>query len=210
MNRPFLRTALITALAAIVIAASPAAASGDLAKEANIFMFPQPHKVADLNLKSPSGKMVSLNDFRGRVVLLHFWSINCPACRMEEPLLHQLKKIYGPSGLEVLAINLVDPPGDVINHTSSARLPFQVLYDGGRGFNLQVVDMGGQKTAFLVNPMKQAILEVPGFPTTYIVDCTGSAVGYSVGAARWDNKAAVALIQSLIARSRSCSASASR
>ena len=56
----------------------------------------------------------------------------------------------------------------------------------------------------MVNAQQEAILEVPGFPTTYILDCRGNAVGYSVGAARWDNQAAVALIQGLIANRKTC------
>jgi len=177
---------------------SAAANSADLAANANIFMYPKPQKMADLILKSPSGKTVSLSQYRGRVVLLHFWSINCPACRLEEPLLQQVKQSFGPTGLEILAVNLVDPPAQVANHAHTNRTPFPVLFDGGHGFDLKVVTMAGKRTAFVVNPKKEAILEVPGFPTTYIVNATGNAVGYSVGPARWNNGSALTLLQNLV------------
>jgi thiol-disulfide isomerase/thioredoxin len=197
-SRRLLPSILALIFLGLVVGHPAAANPNDLAANANIFMYPKPHKMADLVLKSPSGKMVSLRDYRGKVVLLHFWSINCPACRLEEPLLQQLKRAYGRSGLEILAVNLVDTPSAVASHAVTHRPPFPVLFDGGLGFDLQVVTMAGKRTAFLVNPKKEAILEVPGFPTTYIVDSNGNVVGYSVGPARWNNGSAVALIRSLI------------
>lgn len=196
----------IMAVLAIILVSISAAHATDLTQAANIFLYPKRFQVADMELRTASGQAVSLKDYRGKVVLLHFWSINCPACKMEEPLLHQLKKNFGPLGLEILAVNLVDTPQEIMGHAATNGSPFPVLFDGGKGFGLKVVNMSGRNTAFLVNPMQEAILEVPGFPTTYIVDCRGSAVGYSVGVARWNNQAAVQLIQSLVADKKFCMA----
>ncbi len=184
--------------------------AADLSSEANINVLPKPAQIADLMLKSSTGRNVSLRDYRGKVVLLHFWSIQCPACKMEEPLLAQLNKSFGGSGLEVLGVNLVDPPQAITQHISEKPTPFQVLFDGGNGFSLQTVSLGGRNTAFVVNPGKEAILEIPGFPTTYIIDCRGSAVAYSVGVARWDAQPAVNFIQSLLADSKTCNLRGSR
>lgn len=178
--------------------------ASDLATNANIFMYPKPFKIADLKLQSPSGKMVSLADFKGKVVLLHFWSIQCPACRMEEPLLLEVKRSLGPAGLEILGVNLVDSPQAIAAHAAANRMVFPVLYGGDRGVSLKIVNMSGKNTAFVVNPGMEAILEVPAFPTTYIVDCRGSAVGYSVGAARWNDKGALGLLQTLIKERKTC------
>lgn len=183
---------------------SPIHAS-DPSAGANINLHPKPLEMADLVLQSTSGQTVSLSDFRGKVVLLHFWSIQCPACRMEEPLLDQLKRSFGPLGLEILGVNLVDPPDAVVRHASANHLPYRALFDSGRGFSLRVVNLGGKRTAFIVNPAMEAILEVPGFPTTYVIDCRGSAVAYSIGAARWDTPYALNLIRQLIEQRKTCS-----
>jgi thiol-disulfide isomerase/thioredoxin len=178
--------------------------ASDLSSNANIFMYPKPFKIADLRLQNPSGQTVSLADFKGKVVLLHFWSIQCPACRVEEPLLQEVKRSFGPAGLEILWVNLVDSPPAIAEHAASNRFLFPVLHGGDRGVSLKVVNMSGKNTAFVVNPGMEAILEVPAFPTTYIVDCRGSAVGYSVGAARWNDKGALGLLQALIQERKTC------
>lgn len=196
------RTLVLSALLLLVFHGTLFAS--DLATNANIFMYPKPFKIADLRLQSPSGQMVSLADFKGKVVLLHFWSIQCPACRMEEPLLHEVKRSFGPAGLEILGVNLVDSPQAIAAHAASNRMVFPVLYGGDRGASLKIVNMSGRNTAFVVNPGKEAILEIPAFPTTYIVDCRGSAVGYSVGAARWNDKGALGLLQALIQERKTC------
>ncbi len=179
-------------------------AAADPITDANIFVYPKPMKMAELVLANNQGRSVSLKDYRGRVVLLHFWSINCPACRMEEPLLHDLKRAFGGNGLEILGVNMVDPPQAAVSHASQHRFPFPVLVGQASGFSLRTVNLGTGQTSFLVSPSKEAILEVPGFPTTYIIDCRGSAVAYSVGVARWDQAAARGFVQRLVTEAKTC------
>lgn len=206
MNRslPHSLMIIISLILLALITPIQSAKAADPLTQANIYLYPKPHKVSDLVLKTPTGQTVSLNDYKGKVVLLHFWSITCPACKIEEPLLENLRRSHGGAGLEILGVNLVDPPTAIQKHAATTRSPFSILFDGGRGFSLRTVEMAGKRTSFLVNPQQEAILEVPGFPTTYIVDCRGAAVGYSVGPARWDTPPAQALLQKLMVESRTC------
>jgi len=178
--------------------------SADSPNAANISTYPKPHIISDLAFRTPSGQTVSLKDFRGKVVILHFWSINCPACRVEEPLLEHLKRSMGQNGLEILAVNFVDTPQALAKYVATKQPPFPVLLKGNNGFDLKVVKMGGKTTAFVVNPSQEAILEIPGFPTNYIVDCRGGVVGYSVGPAKWDSAYATSLLQRLLTESKTC------
>jgi peroxiredoxin len=201
---PAISTLIIALLMITTLSYSPIAHASDLSTAANIFMFPRPQQVAEMLLKNPTGKIVSLRDYRGKVVLLHFWSISCPACKYEEPFLDQLKRTFEPMGLAVLGVNLIDPPESVVSHASACKLPFSVLFDGGKGFRIQTIPIAGRSSAFVINPANEAILNIPALPTTYILDCRGSAVGYSIGAARWNHASAVRLIQGLLAESRTC------
>lgn len=171
---------------------------------ANISLYPQPYQLSNLLFKTSSGQNVSLKDYQGKVVILHFWSINCPACQMEEPMLVQLKQSMAARGLEILAVNFVDSPQSISQYITTKRPPFPIMQRGASGFDLKVVKMGGKTTAFVVNPAMEAILEVPGFPTNYIVDCRGSVIGYSVGPARWDSPYALSLLERLLKPAQGC------
>jgi thiol-disulfide isomerase/thioredoxin len=199
---------LVGALAVLSTAGVINSHGQDLATQTNIFLYPNPQNVSDLKLKTLDGGVVSLKDYRGRVVLLHFWSISCPACKIEEPLLKNLKKAMGPMGLEILGVNLVDPPPAITEFNKIKRSPYPILVSGGLGFNLKSFTVAGKQTAYVINPSNEAILEVPGLPTTYIIDCSGNAVGFSVGVARWNHQMARNLLNDLLRDTRSCRAKA--
>jgi cytochrome c biogenesis protein CcmG, thiol:disulfide interchange protein DsbE len=56
-----------------------------------------------------TGKMVSLESYRGEVVLLDFWATWCPPCRMSIPELIRLQAHYGEKGFTVLGVSMDDP-----------------------------------------------------------------------------------------------------
>jgi cytochrome c biogenesis protein CcmG/thiol:disulfide interchange protein DsbE len=70
----------------------------------------------DFDLPDLNGKIVSLDDFRGKVVIINFWATWCPPCEEEIPKLNQLHKRYENEALVVIGIaldkdslNLVEP-----------------------------------------------------------------------------------------------------
>ena len=71
---------------------------------------PKPADIADLGfiLKDMHGEDVRLSDYRGRPLLVNFWFINCPPCRMEVPAFVDLVKKYGDSGFTVLGLSVED------------------------------------------------------------------------------------------------------
>jgi thiol-disulfide isomerase/thioredoxin len=60
------------------------------------------------------GGDVSLQSFRGKVVLLNFWASWCAPCREEASLLNQIQSHYGPRGVVVVGVDSQD-------FTSAAR-----------------------------------------------------------------------------------------
>ncbi len=67
----------------------------------------------DFNLKDLSGYTVSLEQYRGNIVLLDFWATWCPPCKMSIPELVDLNNRYRDKGLVILGISVDDP--DQIN-----------------------------------------------------------------------------------------------
>jgi cytochrome c biogenesis protein CcmG, thiol:disulfide interchange protein DsbE len=61
-------------------------------------------KAPDFALESLDGRIVRLSDFRGKAVLVHFWSTYWLPCRVEMQWFEQMHNQYGPKDLQVLGI----------------------------------------------------------------------------------------------------------
>lgn len=55
-------------------------------------------------LKDSNGKTVSLDDFKGKYVLIDFWASWCGPCREELPYVKELYKRYHQQGFEIISI----------------------------------------------------------------------------------------------------------
>jgi thiol-disulfide isomerase/thioredoxin len=82
----------------------------------------------NFKLQDLYGREVSLDQYRGRVVLLDFWATWCGPCRMSMPLLERLQKEF-PSTLILLAINLQDTKDEVKDFVYKMGLKSQILLD---------------------------------------------------------------------------------
>ena len=54
------------------------------------------------------GKRISLEDLRGKVVVMNFWATWCPPCMREMPAVEQLASRYKNKGLVVISVNVED------------------------------------------------------------------------------------------------------
>lgn len=82
-------------------------------------------------LDTIDGQQVSLADYKGKVVLIDFWSTTCKPCLQEMPELVEIYKARKDKGFEILAI-ATDPPETVANVRPVAKnhgMIFPVLLD---------------------------------------------------------------------------------
>ena len=63
----------------------------------------------EFSLPDLSGRMISLEEHRGSVVILDFWATWCPPCRMSIPELVKLQEKYGETGLVILGLSMDNP-----------------------------------------------------------------------------------------------------
>jgi peroxiredoxin len=70
---------------------------------------PEPPQVGDkaleINQFTPEGKTVKLSDFKGKYVLLDFWSSSCGPCRLEHKWLRKIYSEYHPKGFEIFEVS---------------------------------------------------------------------------------------------------------
>ncbi len=62
----------------------------------------------DFTVVDIEGSEITLSSFKGRRVILNFWATWCPPCRMEIPLLIELRKEVHPDKLAIIGISNED------------------------------------------------------------------------------------------------------
>lgn len=85
-------------------------------------------RAADFVLKDMDGKERRLADFRGKVLLIHFWASWCEPCRKEFPALSRLQADLNGKGFAVVAI-ATDSRERVEAFLKENRAHFPVLID---------------------------------------------------------------------------------
>jgi thiol-disulfide isomerase/thioredoxin len=137
----------------------------------------RPRELPPLRFATASGRRLTLADFRGEAVLLNLWATWCAPCRQEMPTLDRLQRQLGGKGFQVVALS-IDRLG------IGAVAPFyKKLGLGSLGIYL---DPSGEAAA---------ALDLPGLPTSFLIDAEGREIARKVGPARWDSPATVGKIE---------------
>lgn len=91
-----------------------------------------------------SGRRVTLEQYRGKVVLLDFWATWCTPCRRTMPVLERLQKEFAGE-LVLLAINLQEPAEEVRDYVIRRGIESTVLLDldgrVGHAYRAQAIPM---------------------------------------------------------------------
>jgi peroxiredoxin len=86
--------------------------------------------VEDISLANADGKRIAVpSSLQGDVVLIHFWANWCSLCLQELEGSKQLAHRYQQAGLQILAINLKQQPGEVSDWLERLKPAYPVLFD---------------------------------------------------------------------------------
>ena len=134
----------------------------------------------DLAFRNAAGKRITLADFKGKVVLLHFWGSWCSPCRSEMPELQKLYRALGASS-DIQMVLLQVRENAAVSRTwarqQHLKLPF---YDSG--VKNKTMDWLAQADGNKIPDRDIAAV----FPTTYVLDKHGIVVFSHFGpVARW-------------------------
>lgn len=104
-----------------------------------------PDPAPELKAKDVDGKEISLDAYKGKVVLLNFWATWCGPCRREIPLLQGLRRQGAVAGLEVIGI-AVDSRDAVLKYAHDMGIHYPILI--GEQDGLKAVDAFGMQAVF--------------------------------------------------------------
>ncbi len=80
--------------------------------------------------QSLDGRTLTLEQWRGKPVLVTFWATTCPSCIEEMPHLAALYRELNPKGLEMIGVAMsYDPPEQVRAMVKQRQLPYPVVLD---------------------------------------------------------------------------------
>ena len=69
---------------------------------------------ASVQIPTMEGANTSLDQYKGKVVLVNFWATWCAPCRIEIPWLIEFNERYGPKGLVILGVAMDDEGNQVV------------------------------------------------------------------------------------------------
>lgn len=141
----------------------------------------------DFKMSSVAGTIFGLGDLKGKVVLLNFWRKDCFYCDAEKKHLHNMVRHIPAKELVVLCVNLWDTPAVVqAVAKDNADFTFASKVDGQRAV-VQNIVKGRLMGYFVLNNSNEAIYEIKGFPSTYVIDREGRVIASHLGMAQWNS-----------------------
>ncbi len=115
----------------------------------------KPRPASPFTLTSFSGEKISLEDLRGKVVVLNFWSSWCDPCKEEAPVLEEVWRKYKDRNVVFVGANTWDDKPDA----QQFLLENGITYPNGTSEDGLATEYG-----------------LTGIPETFVIDANGTVV----------------------------------
>lgn len=83
------------------------------------------------------GQLHSLEQYRGRPLVLYFWATWCPGCRRDVTNIQKIYTQYREKGIGFVTVSLDTQRSRLENFVEEQGLPYPVLFDG-KGWNNKI------------------------------------------------------------------------
>ena len=99
------------------------------------------------------GRTLTLEQLRGKPVLVTFWATTCPSCVEEIPHLTELYRELNPKGLEIIGVAMAyDPPEQVRAMARQRQIPYPIVLDSEERIAREFDNAQLTPTSVLVSP----------------------------------------------------------
>jgi thiol-disulfide isomerase/thioredoxin len=143
-----------------------------------------PRTLPPLDIRAAAGHPVSLDRFRGKVVLLNLWATWCAPCRKEMPALDRLQASLGGPQFAVVALATDVGGAKAVKEFYAAN-------------NVRHLAIYVESASKVLTTLRTA-----GLPTTLLLDAEGREVGRYLGAADWESEEFAQVLRPLLERAR--------
>jgi len=127
----------------------------------------------------PSGRPATIENYRGKVVLLNIWATWCPPCKIEMPSMERLHQKLAGTDFQLVAVSVDEEDSSVVNKfVKEYGLTFPVLHNQDGSI--------------------RQIYQTTGVPESFVIDRDGVIVKKVIGAADWDAPVNENLIRRLL------------
>ena len=96
-------------------------------------------KAIPFTAKTTDGKVVSLSDYKGKVLLLDFWASWCPPCRAEAPNVVNVFNKYHEKGFEILGVSLDREKAPMNAFMKEMGMTWPEIYDQDNDFMMATI-----------------------------------------------------------------------
>ncbi|MBI5327760.1 MAG: TlpA family protein disulfide reductase [Deltaproteobacteria bacterium] len=134
----------------------------------------------DFTIKGPDGNMMSLKDFMGKVVILHFWGTWCKPCKEEFPLFEKMYQRVKDKDVFFIPVSIDAKATQEDINAFAKRL--------GATFPVFLARDGNVTDRYWTW----------GVPVTYFVDKKGLIAGRAIGPRDWASDGVNAVINALL------------
>jgi peroxiredoxin len=137
----------------------------------------------DVSLPDLQGSVVPFSVYSNVALVVNFWATWCEPCRREMPDLEKLGSLFRPGDLRVIGITVDKDINLAREFSFKYKLTFPLLSDASQA-------------------LSNSILQISGFPATYLLRRDHSIASIIVGAREWAGPKMVGEIERLLDVSR--------